>query len=265
MSHRSYERALVTGASAGLGVEYARQLAASGTNLVLTARRLDRLDELARELRARHGVKVEVVQADLSKDDGLARLERALASDPALDLLVNNAGYGGKAGFVKAETADHLSMVRVHVDATVRLTKAALPGMIDRGRGAVVNISSVAAFSPFSGAMYSGTKAFLVMFSENLQAELRGKGVAVQALCPGLTHTEFHAAADMDLSAVPEIFWSRADEVVRTSLRRIGRGVVCIPGWENKAVSFLMRCPLTAGLVRTVSRAKLVRGMAAGK
>ena len=265
MSHRSYERALVTGASAGLGVEYARQLAASGTNLVLTARRLDRLDELARELRARHGVKVEVVQADLSKDDGLARLERALASDQALDLLVNNAGYGGKAGFVKAETADHLSMVRVHVDATVRLTKAALPGMIDRGRGAVVNISSVAAFSPFSGAMYSGTKAFLVMFSENLQAELRGKGVAVQALCPGLTHTEFHAAADMDLSAVPEIFWSRADEVVRTSLRRIGRGVVCIPGWENKAVSFLMRCPLTAGLVRTVSRAKLVRGMAAGK
>ena len=265
MSHRSYERALVTGASAGLGVEYARQLAASGTNLVLTARRLDRLDELARELRARHGVKVEVVQADLSKDDGLARLERALASDQALDLLVNNAGYGGKAGFVKAETADHLSMVRVHVDATVRLTKAALPGMIDRGRGAVVNISSVAAFSPFSGAMYSGTKAFLVMFSENLQAELRGKGVAVQALCPGLTHTEFHAAADMDLSAVPEIFWSRADEVVRTSLRRIGRGVVCIPGWENKAVSFLMRCPLTAGLVRAVAGTKLVRAKAAGK
>lgn len=266
MSHRSYERALVTGASAGLGAEYARQLAASGTNLVLTARRLDRLEELARELRAGRGVTVEVIEADLSRDDGIARVERSIAGAADLDLLVNNAGFGNTAGFVRGEAAGHVDMLRVHVDATVRLTRAALPGMIARGRGAVVNVSSVAAFSPFSGAMYSGTKSFLVMFSENLQAELRGKGlpIRVQALCPGLTHTEFHAAADMDLSGVPGIFWRRADEVVRTSLRRIGRGVVCIPGWENKAVSFLMRCPLTAGLVRAVGRTRLVRRKAVG-
>ena len=265
MPRTAFKRALITGASAGLGVEYARQLAAAGTGLVLTARRLDRLEELAAELRAAHGVAVETVGADLAREDGLAALERLLAADPGIDLLVNNAGFGGRTGFARGEAADHVAMARVHVEAAVRLTRAALPAMVARGRGAVVNVASVAAFSPFSGAMYSGTKAFLVMFSENLQAELWGKGVAVQALCPGLTHTEFHAAADLDLSAVPELFWRRADEVVRTSLRRLGRGVVCIPGWENKAVSFLMRCPLTAGLVRTVSRAKLVRGMAAGK
>ncbi len=266
MPRMTFKRALITGASAGLGVEFARRLAAAGTDLVLTARRLDRLEELARELRARHGVKVEVVQADLSKDDGLARLERALTSDPALDLLVNNAGYGGKAGFVKAETADHLSMVRVHVDATVRLTKAALPGMIDRGRGAIINVASVAGFSPFSGAMYSGTKAFLVMFSENLQGELRGKGlpIRVQALCPGMTHTEFHTVADIDKAIVPKPFWMTAENVVRLSLRRLGRGVVCVPGWHNKAIAFLMRCPLTAGLVRAAGRTRLVRRKAAG-
>ena len=150
-------------------------------------------------------------------------------------------------------------MTRVHIDATVRLTKAALPGMIARGRGAVVNVSSVAAFSPFSGAMYSGTKAFLVMFSENLQSEVKDKGVIVQALCPGLTHTEFHAVAGMDFSAAPRFVWTTAEEVVRVSLRRLGRGVVCVPGWPNKAGAFLMRCPLTAGLFRRAGRSKALR------
>ncbi|HPW18089.1 MAG TPA: SDR family oxidoreductase [Candidatus Aminicenantes bacterium] len=259
MPRTAFKRALVTGASAGIGAEYARQLAAAGTDLVLTARRLDRLEDLAAELRARHGVKIEVVPADLSKDDGLSRVEKALAADPAIDLLVNNAGYGGRTGFLRGETADHLDMVRVHVDAAVRLTKAVLPGMIARGRGAVINVSSVAAFSPASGAQYSGTKSFLVMFSENLRTELRSKGIVVQALCPGLTHTEFHAAARQDLSRVPEMFWRTASYVVRVSLRRLGGRVVCIPGWENKAAAFLMRCPLTAGLVRAAGRSRIVR------
>lgn len=259
MPRMTFKRALITGASAGLGAEYARQLAAAGTDLVLTARRRDRLEERAAELRAAHGVRVDVVPADLETDDGIACLETALAADAALDLLVNNAGYGGRTGFNRGEAAAHVDMVRVHVEAAVRLAKAALAGMTARGRGAVINVASVAAFSPFSGAIYSGTKSFLVMFSEGLQTELRSKGIVVQALCPGLTHTEFHAAIDQDLSAVPEMFWRSAAFVVRTSLRRLGGRVVCIPGWENKTVAFLMRCPLTAGLVRAAGRSRLVR------
>lgn len=259
MARTAFRTALITGASAGLGAEYARQLAASGTGLILVARRLDRLEELARDLRSKFGVTVEASRADLSTPGGIATVEEIIAGAETLDLLVNNAGFGGRTGFARGEPADHLDMVRVHIDAAVRLTRAALPGMIARGRGAVINVSSVAAFSPFSGAMYSGTKSFLVMFSENLQSELRDKGVSVQALCPGLTHTEFHAAAGLTLSGIPGLFWSRADKVVRTSLHRLGRGVVCIPGWENRIVSVLMRCPLSAALVRVVGRMGFVR------
>ena len=259
-----FRTALITGASAGLGSEFARQLAAAGTNLVLVARRLDRLEALAGELRARHGMTVATLRADLSTPEGMAAVEARIAASADLDLLVNNAGYGGRTGFVRGETADHVAMVRVHVDATVRLTRAALPGMIARGRGAVINVASVAAFSPFSGAMYSGTKAFLVMFSENLQGELRSKGVAVQVLCPGLTHTEFHAAAGMDLSGVPAFAWMTAERVVAISLKRLGRGVVCVPGAVNKALAFLMRCPATAVLVRAVGRSQAVRRRGGG-
>lgn len=265
MPQMPFRTALITGASSGLGAEYARQLAAAGTGLILVARRRDRLEELAGDLRSRHGVAVEVVAADLSTPDGVAAVESRIAASPTLDLLVNNAGFGGKTGFVKGATADHLDMVRVHVEATVRLTKAVLPGMIDRGRGAVINVSSVAAFSPFSGAMYSGTKSFLVMFSQNLGAELRSKGIAVQALCPGMTHTDFHEVAGIDKSVVPKPFWMTAEAVVRVSLRRLGHGFICVPGWENKVVSFLMRCPLTAGLVRAIGRSGAVQKRAGGK
>ena len=180
---------------------------------------------------------------------------------------MKNAGFSLKTGkIVVAQREkyltlirDHMNMVRVHIDATVRLTRAAVPGMIARGRGAVVNVASVAAFSPFSGAMYSGTKSFLVMFSESLQAELRDKGIFVQALCPGMTHTEFHEVADIDKAVVPKPFWMTAEEVVRISLKRLGRGVVCVPGWKNKGIAFLMRCPLTAAGIRAVSRLPAVR------
>ncbi len=259
MPQTTFKTGLISGASAGLGAAYARQLAATGTNLILVARRKDRLEELARELRSRHGVTVEVVPADLSTSEGTALVEGRIAGSPTLDLLVNNAGFGGRTGFAKGEPADHLSMARVHVEAAVRLTKAAMPGMIDRGRGAVINVSSIAAFSPFSGAMYSGTKSFLVMFSQNLQAELRSKGIVVQVLCPGMTHTEFHQVAGIDKTIVPKPFWMTADEVVRISLRRLGHGVVCVPGWKNKVIAFLMRCPATAIVVRLVGRTMTVR------
>jgi len=259
MPQMTFKAALITGASAGLGAEYARQLAAKGTDLVLVARRRERLDALAAELRAAHGTAVDVWPADLAVPGDIERIEAGIAGHSTLDLLINNAGFGGRTGFVRGETGDHVNMLRVHVDATVRLAKAALSGMIARGRGGIINVASVAAFSPFSGAMYSGTKAFLVMFSENLQTELRDKGVFVQALCPGMTHTEFHEVAAIDKAIVPKPFWMTGGEVVRISLRRLGRGTVCIPGWKNKAVAFLMRCPVTAAGVRAVGRASFVR------
>lgn len=259
MAQMTFRTALITGASAGLGAEFARQLAAAGTGLVLVARRRERLDELAADLRERHGVAVDVQPADLATEEGLAAVESAISRSPTLDLLVNNAGFGGKTGFVRGEAEDHLRMVRVHIDATIRLTKAALSGMIGRGRGAVINLASIAAFSEFSGAMYSGTKAFLVMFSQNLQDEVRPKGIVVQALCPGMTHTEFHQIAKIDKSIVPKLFWMTAAKVVRISLRRVGRGVICVPGWKNKVIAFSMRCPATAVIVRLVGRTMTVR------
>jgi short-subunit dehydrogenase len=260
MAKMIFRTALVTGASAGIGAEYARQLAAAGTNLVLVARRLDKLTALARDLEAKHGIKAAAVKADLATEAGVKRVERIVAGHPGLDLLVNNAGFGGRGGFVKSDVADHLRMVRVHVEATVRLTKAAIPGMVDRGRGAVVNVSSVAAFSPSSGSIYSGTKAFQTAFSENLHMELKGKGIAVQALCPGMTHTEFHAVAEFDKTLVPKPFWMTAEKVVRISLRKLGRGVICVPGWKNKVIAFLLRCPLTLAVVRRIaSRLRAVR------
>lgn len=250
---------MITGASAGLGAEYARQLAATRTGLILVARRLERLDVLARELEKAHGISVQTLQADLATSDGIDRVERRIAGDETFDLLVNNAGFSGGKSFVERVAAIHMDMVQVHVAATVRLSRAALPGMISRGRGAIINVASIAAWSAFSGPMYSGTKAFLVMFSENLQAELLGTGVCVQVLCPGMTHTEFHEVADIDKAIVPKPFWMTAEEVVRISLRRLGRGAVCIPGWKNKTIAFLMRCPATAAGIRGFSRLPAVR------
>lgn len=255
-----YRRALITGASAGLGEEYARQLAAAGTNLILVGRRKDRLENLAAELCQKFGVSVEVFPADLSRDYDLNNLAGKIRQTEDLDLLINNAGFGGKSKFYKDETGEAEQMIRVHVTAPVILTRAALPAMIKRGRGAVINVSSVAAFSPFSGAMYSSTKAFLAMFSVNLQNELYGKGIKIQALCPGLTHTEFHEVAGIKKETIPGLLWMKADRVVRISLRALGgRKVIVVPGLRNRLITFLMRCPWTFSLVQWLARRSWVR------
>lgn len=255
-----YGKALITGASAGLGEEYARQLAATGTNLILVARRKDRLENLAAELRLKFGVSVEIFPADLSRDYDLSCLAEKIRQTEDLDLLINNAGFGGKSKFYKDETGEAEQMIRVHVTAPVILTRAALPAMIKRGRGAVINVSSVAAFSPFSGAMYSSTKAFLAMFSVNLQNELYGKGIKIQALCPGLTHTEFHEVAGIKKETIPGLLWMKADRVVRISLRALGgRKVIVVPGLRNRLITFLMRCPWTFSLVQWLARRSWVR------
>lgn len=256
-----YRKALITGASAGLGEEYARQLAELGTDLILVARRKERLESLAAELSARKpGLKVEVFPADLSRNEDIQRVAEKIRQTPDLDLLINNAGFGSTTKFYQDEDGEAARMIKVHVEATVVLTRAALPAMMARQKGAIINVASIAAFSPLSGAMYSSTKAFLVMFSENLQSELHGSGIKVQALCPGLTHTEFHQVAGMNKEAIPGILWMTAERVVRISLQALAKNkVIIIPGLRNKFLAFLMRCPLTYGLVRWAARQRKIR------
>ncbi|MCR4395875.1 MAG: SDR family oxidoreductase [Candidatus Saccharicenans sp.] len=261
-----YQKALITGASAGLGEEYARQLAAAGTDLILVARRKDRLEKLAAELKEKFRISAEVFPADLSREEEIYRLADKIRQTEDLDLLINNAGFGGRSKFYRDETGEAEKMIGVHVTAPVVLTRAALAAMIKKNRGAVINLASVAAFSPFSGAMYSSTKAFLVMFSENLQNELMETGIKIQALCPGLTHTEFHQVAGIKKETIPGLLWMKADRVVRISLKALnGRKVMVVPGCRNRIIAFLMRCPWTFSLLRWLARLDKIRKVASLK
>ncbi|MBI1994364.1 MAG: SDR family oxidoreductase [Deltaproteobacteria bacterium] len=185
--------ALITGASSGIGAAFARRLASQGYNLVLVARREKRLRTLSEEMQGQFNVEAQVFPADLSHPLDLERLEKRTAEIANLEMLINNAGFGAPGKFMEMQVEKSIEMIQVHVIATVRLCRAALPAMIARGRGWIINVSSIAAFmaSP-RNATYCATKAYLNLFSQGLQDELTGTGVRVQALCPGLTHTEFH-------------------------------------------------------------------------
>lgn len=228
--------ALVTGASAGIGREFCRQLAAMGYDLVVVARDAARLEALADELRSTHGVTVHVLPADLTRDPDVERVASHAATDPRLAMLVNNAGFGTVGDLATAPADQQEAMLQLHVLAPMRLTRAGLPGMLARRRGAVINVSSVAGFIYSPGQVnYCASKAYLTTFTEGLALELAGSGVAAQALCPGFTHTEFHQRMGPDARPRPRFLWMTADAVVRTSLAQLDRGpVVCVPGLRNK-------------------------------
>jgi len=230
-------RALVTGASSGIGAAYARRLAADDWDLVLVARRAEALERLAAELRERRHVKAEALPADLTAPADLARVEEALG-EPPFELLVNNAGFGSVGLFHEDDVERDVRMLRLNVEAVVRLSHAALRPMVERGRGAVVNVSSGAGLVPMPFfAVYAGTKAFVSSFTESLAEELVGTGVRVQALCPGLTRTEFQEVAQADTSRFPEFLWQDADEVVEASLEGLRKGrLIVIPGAKNRAL-----------------------------
>ena len=227
--------ALVTGATAGIGASFARQLAGRGHDLVLVARDAARLDSAAQQLRS-YGVQVEVLPADLADDEGCGLVEKRCAA--GLDVLVNNAGLGTKGDFHEVELAHEEHMLRVNVRAVMRLTHAVLPSMVARGSGAIVNVSSVAGFAPGARAVtYSASKAYVTNFSESLHLQYAERGVKVLALCPGFTRTEFHSRADMDISGVPERLWLDADEVVATALADLDKGrSLSVPGAQYKAI-----------------------------
>ncbi|MGD0256189.1 MAG: SDR family oxidoreductase [Acidimicrobiales bacterium] len=224
--------ALVTGASAGIGAAFVRKLAADGLDQVLVARNEDRMNAQAEQLRASHGVKVEVLRADLATDEGIEAVEDRVRS---VDLLVNNAGFGNTGAFLEVPVEDELRMLKVHCEAVLRLTHAALPGMIKRAKGGVINVASVAAFAV--RGTYGASKAWVLSFSRGAAADLSGQGVHVMALCPGFVHTEFHQRAGMGVSNVPKFMWLDADYVVSVALRDFRRGVgVSTPGAQYKTV-----------------------------
>ncbi len=241
--------AIITGATSGIGASFARKLGARGYDLVLIGRRKERLDRLAGELQASHSILASVMISDLATLEGIQAIETLIGSTPNLDILVNNAGFGISGKFADTDIEANLAMIQVHVIATVRFTRKALPGMLARKKGAIINVSSLAAFVPQISASvtYSATKSYLNAFSETLWKELRGTGVRVQALCPGFTLTDFHDRPDLkDFSreSVPKIAWMTADEVVNYSLKALDRNqVICIPGFLNQVISVIGRNP----------------------
>ncbi len=240
--------ALVTGATAGIGNAFARRLAAEGNGLVLVARDAVRLAEVSEDLRERHGVAVEVLAADLCDREQLERVaERLRDGSRPIDLLVSNAGFGVNAPFLSGDLAEEERMLDVLVRAVLVLSRAAAPGMVARGRGAIVTVSSVAGF--LLGGTYAAAKAWATAFTASLAGELAGTGVTATALCPGFVRTEFHRRAAMDVSHLPAWAWLDADRLVADCLADVRRGrVISVPSLRYKlAVALLRHMPLRLG------------------
>lgn len=234
-------RALVTGATAGLGLEIAWQLATDHHALVLVARDGARLTAVADRIRAAAAVEVEVVPADLSVPDDVARVaDRLTDAERPVDLLVNNAGFGLGQRFVDGDLAVEEEGLAVMVRAVLALTHAATTAMVPRGRGAVLNVSSAAALTAMG--TYAAHKAWVRSFTEGLATELRGTGVSATALCPGLVRTEFHARAAMLTDSWPDWAWLDAPRVAAAGLAAVRRGeVLCTPGLRYSAATAALR------------------------
>lgn len=255
--------ALVTGASAGLGAAFARRLASEGCDLILVARTESTLAEVAGQLSRQYGVECEVLPADLSNIRQCAQVERRLADDNRpVEILVNNAGFGNLQQFTKSDVDDEERMLRVNVRAVMRLAHAALPGMLRRGHGDILNVSSVAGFLPNSGgSTYTASKAYVTSLADSLALDVAGTGVRVSAVCPGFIRSKFHERQGTDTSKIPRQLWLDADVVVATALRDHRRGkVISVPGATYKSVIAATRM-IPRTLLRKISvagRSKLL-------
>ena len=247
------QRALITGASAGLGAEFARQLAAQGTNLVLVARRAEKLEALASEIRDGFGVSVDIVPADLSQPDAVDSIVAALGEQP-IHYLINNAGSAGPTLLDQGAWPDHDNYLRLMLTSVAELCHKLIPGMTGQGFGRVVNVSSVAGRIPRTGdTSYGPMKSYLVALSEGLHMTVKSKGVHVSALCPGFTHTDFHAEGDLAKmkAATPNFIWYDAETVVREGLRAVERGKsVYVSGRLYRWLDPLLQWPVSRALLK---------------
>jgi short-subunit dehydrogenase len=260
--------ALVTGASSGIGREFARQLAERGYGVTLVARRADRLEELAEELRSQHGVRVEVIPTDLTDQVATDRLiDEIAARGLNVEILVNNAGFGIYAPFGSGDLEREYAQLALLIGAVVQLSGSVLPGMLERGRGTIINLSSSAGFQPLPGNVnYAACKAFVLMHSEGLHDELRPQGITVTAVSPGPVRTEFQeTSAPLFADRLPGFIWVGPERVARDGLRAAERGKrSVIPG--GPLVSMFLgpnrRIPvsLTAPVTRRLMAGELVRG-----
>jgi uncharacterized protein len=233
--------ALITGASAGIGAEFARQLAARGTHLVLVARDLERLQELALRLQSEHDITVESLAADLTEETGVAAVDARMrdAAHP-IDLLINNAGHGLQTDFARSTLQEEQHHLELHVGVPLRLTHAAMQGMLARRHGRIVLISSVAAFTPRGS--YGAAKAWGISFARWANLRYRDSGVSVTAVAPGFTRTEFHDRMGVSTAGIPQLLWLDVRDLVRLALRDIDRGrAVSIPTMRYKIVAGLAR------------------------
>ncbi|MDR6863039.1 SDR family oxidoreductase [Phycicoccus sp. 3266] len=245
--------ALVTGATAGIGLSFAHQLAERGHDVVLVARNRARLENVSDDLRAKYRVSTEILVADLSDRAETGKVAERLADRARpVDLLVNNAGYSLKRRFLDNDIEDEEALFDVLGRAVLVLSHAAANAMRERGHGAIVNVSSVA--GQIASGPYSAVKSFVTVFTEGLATELAGTGVTATALLPGFTHTEFHERAGVTMTSIPEFMWLDADKLVRDCLDDVAKGrVVSVPGAQYKAIVGALRV-LPRGLVRSRAR-----------
>lgn len=239
--HPSRGTALVTGATAGIGLSFARQLAEAGYHLVVVSRTRERLEKLDAELREKYGAEVEVMVADLGVREELAPVEARLADrSRPVDLLVNNAGLGLKHPFLDNSVEEEQYLLDVLATAVLRLTHAALGAMVERGHGAVVNVSSVAGYLP--RGTYSAAKAYVTALSQWADLTYRDRGVHVMALLPGFTRTEFHERMDVTQESAPSWMWLDVDELVAAALRDLAKGKrISVPSKRYKALAALAK------------------------
>jgi hypothetical protein len=232
-------RALVTGATVGIGESFTRLLAQNGYNIVLVARDLPRLQERAKTLEATFGIATTVIQADLATDTGCKTIEDFIANNQ-IDVLINNAGFGINKAFTMSQLDAEQQLLDVLVRTPMRLMHVALPGMKERNKGVIINVSSVAGW--IAGGTYSASKSYLTVLSESLHTELSSTNVKVSALCPGFTRTEFHQRGRMSMKGLPAFMWLNSDKVVATAWKdAVGGKAVSVPGWQYQLLTFVMR------------------------
>jgi short-subunit dehydrogenase len=250
--------ALITGASSGLGEEFAKQLAARGYNLFLTARNHELLQQVKQFITSTYNVQVEITPADLSNSIELNKLIDFSTQITNLNLLVNCAGFGTTGRFYRVEPEKELAMMQVHMVAPVMLTRSVLPQMINRNQGVIINVASLAGLIPIRNVMYHSSKAFLIRFSEMLHTELLGSNIIVQALCPGFIYSKFHDTPEytrFSRNSVPRFLWMTPKQVVSNSLQSLKNGkVICIPGVVYGFAGILARNSFTAGIIKLASQ-----------